>query len=177
MEEPLMSATTATPKSPLVIKKYPNRRLYNTETSAYITLDDLHQMVVEGRDFVVLDARTKEDLTRVTLTQIIFEMETNRGHNLLPLGFLRQVITFYGDNLGQLVPGYLDQAMSSFTQNQETMREYQSELLKNAQNAFDDYNPLRMLEQIGTQQMQFFEQAMQVFQPTEKSPRPKRKKG
>ena len=107
--------------SPVVIKKYANRRLYNTQTSSYVTLDHLAQMVKEGTEFEVHDARTGEDITRSVLTQIIFEEEA-KGQNLLPIRFLRQLIRFYGDSLQAFVPGYLDMSMESFTKNQEAMR-------------------------------------------------------
>src|SRR5438552_12608029 len=114
-----MSQTTETgpaaagDKAPVVVKKYANRRLYNTESSSYITLDNLAQMVRAGRDFVVYDAKTGEDITRSVLTQIIVE-EENKGRALLPTSFLRQLIGFYGDNLQSLVPRYLEQAMTLF---------------------------------------------------------------
>ena len=95
---------------PVVVKKYANRRLYNTATSSYVTLDDLATMIKEGGDFVVYDAKTGEDITRSVLTQIIVEQE-QKGQNLLPISFLRQLIGFYGDSMQFLVPGYLEQAM------------------------------------------------------------------
>lgn len=104
---------------PTVIKKYANRRLYDTGRSSYVTLDDLCIMVKEGRDFVVYDAKSGEDLTRAVLTQIIVEQEGKEGQNLLPIPFLRQLIGFYGDNVQNLVPNYLEQALESFSQNQE----------------------------------------------------------
>src|SRR6185436_20194619 len=96
---------------PTVIKKYANRRLYDTGRSSYVTLEDLCQMVKEGRDFVVYDAKTNEDLTHAVLTQIIVEQEGRGGQNLLPIPFLRQLIGFYGDNLQSLVPNYLEQSL------------------------------------------------------------------
>src|ERR1700753_2623041 len=96
-------------KPPVVIKKYANRRLYNTATSSYVTLDDLSAMVKEGGEFVVYDAKTGEDITRSVLTQIIVE-EEQKGQNLLPISFLRQLISFYGDSMQWLVPGFLGQA-------------------------------------------------------------------
>src|SRR5579862_8964296 len=102
---------------PVVVKKYANRRLYNTATSSYVTLDDLAKLVKEGGDFVVYDAKTGEDLTRSVLTQIIVEQEQKGGQNLLPIGFLRQLISFYGDSMQFLVPGYLEQAMIAFAKN------------------------------------------------------------
>src|SRR6202049_3686494 len=106
---------------PVVVKKYANRRLYNTATSSYVTLEDLAKLIKEGGDFVVHDAKTGEDLTRSVLTQIIVEQE-QKGQNLLPISFLRQLIGFYGDSMQFLVPGYLEQAMVAFGRNQEQMR-------------------------------------------------------
>src|SRR5574337_1851497 len=106
---------------PVVVKKYANRRLYNTESSSYITLDTLAEMVRGGRDFVVYDAKSGEDITRGVLTQIIVE-EENKGRALLPTSFLRQLIAFYGDSLQNLVPRYLEQAMASFARQQQEMR-------------------------------------------------------
>src|SRR5262249_33707608 len=110
-------------KAPITIKKYANRRLYNTATSSYVTLDHLCQMVKDGVDFVVFDAKSGEDITRSVLTQIIVE-EESKGQNLLPINFLRQLISFYGDNLQFLLPRYLEQSMESFALNQEQMRKY-----------------------------------------------------
>ena len=114
MTEDSGSATSA-----ITIKKYATRRLYNTATSSYVTLDHLCQMVKDGQDFVVFDAKTGEDITRQVLTQIIVEEEQKSGHNLLPIGFLRQLIGFYGNNLQWLVPRYLDASMQTVARNQE----------------------------------------------------------
>src|SRR6185437_6662475 len=113
-------AKTAAP-SPVVVKKYANRRLYNTESSSYITLDNLADMVRQGRDFVVYDAKTGEDITRGVLTQIIVE-EEGKGHNLLPTTFLRHLIGFYGGAMQGVVPGYLEHVMTAFAQQQEQVR-------------------------------------------------------
>src|SRR3546814_1872293 len=110
----------------MTIKKYANRRLYNTATSSYVTLDHLCQMVKDDVDFVVYDAKTGEDITRAVLTQIIVE-EENKGQTLLPINLLRQLIGFYGDNLQMVVPRYLETAMSTFADNQERMRSYMQE--------------------------------------------------
>ena len=109
------------PRPPVVVKKYANRRLYNTESSSYIALDNLADMVREGRDFVVYDARSGDDITRGVLTQIIVE-EESKGRALLPTTFLRQLIGFYGDSLGGIVPRYLEHAMSAIARQQEQMR-------------------------------------------------------
>src|ERR1700736_6914425 len=101
-------------RKPVVVKKYANRRLYNTATSSYVTLEDLATMIKQGGDFVVYDAKTGEELTRSVLTQIIVEQEQKGGQNLLPISFLRQLISLYGDSMQFLVPRYLEQAMVSF---------------------------------------------------------------
>ncbi|RJF85548.1 polyhydroxyalkanoate synthesis repressor PhaR [Sphingomonas cavernae] len=105
----------------VIIKKYANRRLYNTDTSSYITLDHLAQMTREGREFKVLDAKTEEDITHNVLTQIIME-EESRGQTMLPVNFLRQLISMYGDSMQAVVPGYLEASMESFRRNQEQFR-------------------------------------------------------
>jgi polyhydroxyalkanoate synthesis repressor PhaR len=122
IEGPAAAPDAPQPGQPVVVKKYANRRLYNTESSSYITLDNLAEMVRAGRDFVVYDARTGEDITRGVLTQIIVE-EENKGRALLPTAFLRQLIGFYGDSLGGMVPRYLEQTMALISRQQEQMRE------------------------------------------------------
>ena len=151
-------APDAGPKSaPVVIKKYANRRLYNTATSAYVTLDHLSQMVKDKVDFVVYDAKTGEDITRPVLTQIIVEEESKGGQTLLPIPFLRQLISFYGDSLQGVVPQYLEMSMTQFARNQEQMRSYM-------QNAFG-FNPFQQFESMGKQNMAMFEKAMRMFNP------------
>jgi polyhydroxyalkanoate synthesis repressor PhaR len=140
---------------PVVIKKYANRRLYNTQTSSYVTLDHLAQMVKEGTEFEVHDARTNDDITRSVLTQIIFEEEA-KGQNLLPIRFLRQLIRFYGDSLQAFVPGYLDLSMESFTKNQEAMRNRIAEAFGGGGQA---------IESMTRQNLAMFERAMQMFSP------------
>ncbi len=142
---------------PITIKKYANRRLYNTATSSYVTLDDLALMVKEGNDFVVYDAKSGDDITRAVLTQIIVEEEA-KGQNLLPIRFLRQLIAFYGDSLQSLVPRYLDHSMDSFAGNQDQMRTY-------LQSAFDGTFPFGSIEEMSKQNAAFFEQAMKMFSP------------
>ena len=141
---------------PVVIKKYANRRLYNMATSTYVTLEDLAKMIKEGGDFVVHDAKTGEDITRSVLTQIIVEQE-QKGQNLLPISFLRQLISFYGDSMQFLVPGYLEQAMVSFAKNQEQMRN----TLRNTFGLF----PFGQFEEMGKQNMALFEQALKMLSP------------
>src|ERR1700749_3674157 len=106
-------------KQSITIKKYANRRLYNTSTSTYVTLNDLAKMVKDGVEFNVYDAKSSEDLTRSVLTQIIVEEEGKAGQNLLPISFLRQLIGFYGDNMQWMVPKYLEQSMQTLSSNQE----------------------------------------------------------
>ena len=108
---------------PITIKKYANRRLYNTGTSTYVTLEDLATMVKAGENFVVFDAKSGEDITRSVLAQIIFEQENKEGQNLLPINFLRQLIRFYGDSMQMMVPRYLEVSLESFTKEQEKMRQ------------------------------------------------------
>lgn len=151
---------TAKKKSdePTVIKKYANRRLYDTGRSSYVTLEDLCEMVKEGHDFVVYDAKTGDDLTRSVLTQIIVDQESNEGQSLLPIGFLRQLIGFYGDNLGPLVPNYLEHTIQTFAKNQEELRQ---QINKSIEGMF----PVPNLEEINKQNMAMFENAMRMFRP------------
>ena len=115
-------------EEPITIKKYANRRLYNTGTSTYVTLEDLAAMVKNGEDFVVYDAKTNEDITRSVLTQIIFEQENKEGgQNLLPINFLRQLIRFYGDSMQMMVPRYLEVSIDSLTKEQEKFRQQVSQ--------------------------------------------------
>jgi polyhydroxyalkanoate synthesis repressor PhaR len=144
-----------TGEGPVVIKKYANRRLYNTQTSSYVTLDHLSQMVKDGTEFEVRDARTGEDITRSVLTQIIVE-EEGKGQNLLPIKFLRQLIRFYGDSLQAFVPGYLDLSMDSFAKNQEAMKSRVAEAFGGGSSA---------LEAMTRQNLQMFERAMKMFTP------------
>ncbi len=139
------------------IKKYANRRLYNTATSSYVTLDYLAQMVREGQDFTVEDAKTGEDITRSVLTQIIVEEEA-KGQNMLPINFLRQLISLYGDNLQFLVPRYLEQSMEAFGRNQEQMRSYMKE-------SFGGIFPFDRFQEMSKQNIAFFEQAMKMWSP------------
>lgn len=145
-------------QAPVTIKKYANRRLYNTATSSYVTLDHLCQMVKDGVDFQVFDAKTGEDITRSVLTQIIVEEEGKGGQNLLPISFLRQLIGFYGDNLQHLVPRYLEVSMQSFARNQEQFRSLM-------QNAWGPLFPFGRLDDVGKQNMAFFENAMKMWAP------------
>jgi polyhydroxyalkanoate synthesis repressor PhaR len=148
-------ADDKTKNEPVIIKKYANRRLYNTQTSSYVTLDHLAGMVKDGTEFEVQDARTGEDITRSVLTQIIFEEEA-KGQNLLPIKFLRQLIRFYGDSLQAFVPGYLDMSMESFTKNQGAMRDRIAEAMGGGN---------QMIENLTRQNLAMFERTMQMFSP------------
>ena len=141
---------------PVMVKKYANRRLYNTATSSYVTLEDLAKMIKEGGDFVVHDAKTNEDITRSVLTQIIVEQE-QKGQNLLPISFLRQLIGFYGDSMQFLVPGYLEQAMVSFARNQDQMRD----TLRATFGLF----PFGQFEEMSKQNIALYEQALKMLSP------------
>ncbi len=141
---------------PVIIKKYANRRLYNTDTSTYVTLEDLAEMVRAERDFVVYDAKTGEDLTHAVLTQIIVEQES-RGTNLLPIGFLRQLIRFYGDSMQKLVPSYLEFSLDSLTKQQEQYRRRFADVMGTA--AFD-----AVQEQV-RKNFETFERALGMFTP------------
>ena len=164
MSQPVRPETPETPAetpAPVVVKKYANRRLYNTESSSYITLDNLAQMIRAGRDFVVYDAKSGEDITRSVLTQIIVE-EESKGRALLPTGFLRQLISFYGDSLQTLVPRYLEQSMSLFARQQEQMR-------LAMQQSVGNFFPFNM-EEVGRQNMAIMERAMNLFAPFYRRP-------
>jgi polyhydroxyalkanoate synthesis repressor PhaR len=149
-------AETKTP-DPIKIKKYANRRLYNTATSKYVTLDDLSSMVKSGVEFVVVDAKSGDDITRSVLTQIIFE-EESKGQNLLPIKFLRQLIGFYGDSLQSMVPNYLEHSMNAFAQNEDSLRNQMKETM-------GGIFPFGQWEDLGKQNMAMFERAMQMFTP------------
>jgi polyhydroxyalkanoate synthesis repressor PhaR len=154
---------TTSGEKPVIVKKYANRRLYNTATSSYVTLEDLAKMIKKGGEFVVYDAKTGEDITRPVLTQIIVE-EEQKGQNLLPISFLRQLISFYGDSMQFLVPGYLEQAMLAFARNQEQMR-------KSLQDTFGMF-PFSQFEEMGKQNMALFERAFKMFSPYARGEKP-----
>ncbi len=158
MTEPTQLDTASLPatQTQVVVKKYANRRLYNTETSSYITLENLADMVRTGRDFVVYDARSGDDITRGVLTQIIVE-EENKGRALLPTNFLRQLIGFYGDSLGAVVPRYLEQTMSTIARQQEQMREAMSTTMGSLLPPG--------LEEMRRQNVAMMERAMSLFTP------------
>jgi polyhydroxyalkanoate synthesis repressor PhaR len=141
----------------VIIKKYANRRLYNTAASSYVTLEHLSEMVREGVDFVVLDAKTNDDITRSVLAQIIFEQES-RGQNLLPVSFLRRLIRFYGDQMQGFLPPYLEMSMESFSKAQEKVRE-------NMSRAFGATTPMAAFEEQAQRNMALFQQALQAWTP------------
>ncbi len=152
-----MSETTTKAAEPVTIKKYANRRLYNTGTSTYVTLEDLAAMVKKGEDFVVYDAKTGEEITRSVLTQIIFEQENKEGQNLLPIAFLRQLIRFYGDSMQMLVPRYLEVSIESLTREQEKFRNQMAQ-------AFGVGGFTSLEEQV-RRNMEMFERAFTMFAP------------
>ncbi len=154
-----MSKTKTDKSNPTIIKKYANRRLYDTGRSSYVTLDDLCEMVKEGHDFVVIDTRNGEDITRSVLTQIIVDQEST-DETLLPTNFLRTLIGFYGDNAQNMIPPYLEQAMSLFAQNQENI---QKQINKSfSENIFS--SPIN-LEELTRKNMELFENTMKMMPP------------
>ncbi len=142
---------------PTTIKKYANRRLYNTGTSTYVTLEDLAAMVKEGEDFLVYDAKTGDDITRSVLAQIIFEQENKAGQNLLPTTFLRQLIRFYGDSMQMVVPKYLEQSIDTLTREQEKFRKQIANTLSGT--------PFAPLEEQVRRNMELFQQTFSMFKP------------
>jgi polyhydroxyalkanoate synthesis repressor PhaR len=148
--------------SPITIKKYANRRLYNTASSAYVTLADLAKMVKTGEDFVVYDAKTNEEITRSVLAQIIFEQEGIEGQSLLPITFLRQLIRFYGDSVQALLPSYLEFSIDRFTGEQQKMREAAARAFGNGPFAGSSFGAL---EELTRKNLAAFTQALSVFSP------------
>ncbi|WP_454642315.1 polyhydroxyalkanoate synthesis repressor PhaR [Bradyrhizobium liaoningense] len=148
---------------PTTIKKYANRRLYNTGTSTYVTLEDLAAMVKDGEDFLVYDAKSGDDITRSVLAQIIFEQENKAGQNLLPTTFLRQLIRFYGDSMQMVVPKYLEQSIATLTQEQEKFRKQIANTLSGT--------PFAPLEEQVRRNMELFQQTFSMFKPFA-APRP-----
>jgi polyhydroxyalkanoate synthesis repressor PhaR len=155
----------ANDKQPTTIKKYANRRLYNTGTSAYVTLEDLAEMVKKGEDFVVYDAKTGEEITRSVLTQIIFEQEGKNGQSLLPIAFLRQLIRFYGDSIQMLVPSYLEFSIDKLTSDQHKFREQFEAALGTSPLAGPTRQMFGSLEEQTRKNMALFRQALTMFSP------------
>ncbi len=145
------------PRNATVIKKYANRRLYNTATSTYVTLEDLARMVKDGSDFIVYDAKSGEDITRTVLTQIIFEEENKGDNNLLPINFLRQLIRFYGDSMQGMVPGYLEFSLGNLMKEQDKVR-------KQMMDSFGG-DTFKTMEDAAKRNMQLFQDSLKMFTP------------
>jgi polyhydroxyalkanoate synthesis repressor PhaR len=146
----------------IVVKKYANRRLYDTGRSSYVTLDDLSEMIREGQEFVVQDAKTAEDITQSVLTQIIVEQEA-KGDAMLPQGFMKQLIQFYGDNIQSYIPDYLEQSMQNFVHHQEDLR---NQLDKSIETTMRPLNtPLNMMEEISKTNMEMMNNTIKAFSP------------
>ncbi len=145
-------------KTATVIKKYANRRLYNTATSTYVTLEDLAKMVKDGTDFIVYDAKSGEDITRSVLTQIIFEEENKDGNNLLPINFLRQLIRFYGDSMQGMVPNYLEFSMGNLMKDQDKLKQQMTDV-------FGGGDAMKLVEEAAKRNMQMFQDSMKMFTP------------
>ena len=144
------------PSEKIIIKKYANRRLYDTSASAYVTLEHLSELTRQGKEFTVQDAKTGEDLTRAVLAQIIFEQE-NKKEGVLPVSFLRQLIQFYGDNFQAMLPAYLELSMKTFNQQQEKWREYM--------NTTVGEDKAKAFEEQVRKNMSMFEDTMKFFAP------------
>ena len=151
---------------PVVIKKYANRRLYNTGTSTYVTLEDLADMVKKGEEFTVQDAKTGDDITHPVLTQIIFELENKDGQNMLPIPFLRQLISFYGDQMQMVVPSFLEQSMLAFSKEQERFREQMKGAIgKSPLDMMKIATPIKAIEEQARRNIELFQNAMRLFTP------------
>lgn len=151
---------------PVVIKKYANRRLYNTGTSTYVTLEDLAEMVKKGEEFTVQDAKSREDITHPVLTQIIFELENKDGQNMLPISFLRQLISYYGDQMQMIVPSFLEQSMIAFSKEQERFREQMKTAFgKTPMDVMKITTPIKAIEDQARRNIEMFQNAMRLFTP------------
>ncbi|MEP7452370.1 polyhydroxyalkanoate synthesis repressor PhaR [Phyllobacterium sp. SB3] len=150
----------------IIIKKYANRRLYNTGTSTYVTLEDLAGMVKRNEDFTVQDAKTSEDITHSVLTQIIFELENKDGQNMLPIPFLRQLIAYYGDQMQVVLPTFLEQSMSAFAKEQERMREQITTAFgKSPIDMMNVSTPIKLVEEQVRRNTEMLQHAMKMFTP------------
>ena len=150
----------------VVIKKYANRRLYNTGTSTYVTLEDLAEMVKKGEEFTVQDAKSGDDITHPVLTQIIFELENKDGQNMLPIPFLRQLISFYGDQMQQVVPSFLEQSMIAFAKEQERFRDQMKAAVgKTPIDMMKIAPPIKAIEEQARRNIEMFQNAMRLFTP------------
>ncbi|MBX3579028.1 MAG: polyhydroxyalkanoate synthesis repressor PhaR [Rhizobiaceae bacterium] len=151
---------------PVVIKKYANRRLYNTGTSTYVTLEDLAEMVKKGEEFTVQDAKTGDDITHPVLTQIIFELENKDGQNMLPIPFLRQLISFYGDQMQMIVPSFLEQSMIAFAKEQERFRaQVKATMGTSPVDMMKMSTPMKAIEEQTRRNIELFQNAMRMFTP------------
>ena len=151
---------------PIIIKKYANRRLYNTGTSTYVTLEDLAEMVKKGEDFTVQDAKTGDDITHSVLTQIIFELENKDGQNMLPIPFLRQLIAYYGDQMQMIVPSFLEQSMIAFSKEQERFREQMKGAFgKSPMDMMKMPSTMKAFEEQTRRNVEMFQNAMRMFTP------------
>jgi len=159
-----MAQSKTTANDVTIVKKYANRRLYDTGRSSYVTLDDLCEMVKEGHDFVVQDAKSGEDITRSVLTQIIVDQES-KGENLLPTNFLRNLISFYGDSVQAAVPNYLESTLDVFVKNQETLREQMNKSMESIRKMEGMFPGATNLEELNKQNMAMFEKTMSMFNP------------
>ena len=156
----------ASKDDPVVIKKYANRRLYNTGTSTYVTLEDLAEMVKKGEEFTVQDAKSGDDITHPVLTQIIFELENKEGQNMLPIPFLRQLIAFYGDQMQMIVPSFLEQSMIAFAKEQERFRDQmKSAIGKSPMDMMKIAAPIKAIEEQTRRNMEMFQNAIRMFTP------------
>ncbi|MBP1853061.1 polyhydroxyalkanoate synthesis repressor PhaR [Rhizobium halophytocola] len=149
----------------IIIKKYANRRLYNTGTSTYVTLDDLAKMVKKGEEFTVQDAKSGDDITHSVLTQIIFEQESKTGNTLLPISFLRQLISYYGDQMQMVVPSFLEHSMKAFTEQQSQMREQMTTAFGEMPMPKNLQMPMQLVEEQVKRNTEMFHQAMKMFSP------------
>lgn len=149
---------------PVVIRKYANRRLYNTGTSSYVTLEDLAEMVKRREDFVVQDAKSGEDITHSVLTQIIFELESRTGQNMLPISFLRELISFYGDQMQAILPRFLEQSMDAFSREQERIRQKMDHSLGgNSVDLFEMGFPMTRIEEQTRRNLEMFQDGVAMY--------------
>ncbi|MFV9876043.1 MAG: polyhydroxyalkanoate synthesis repressor PhaR [Rickettsiales endosymbiont of Dermacentor nuttalli] len=146
--------------TPIIIKKYSNRRLYNTHTSDYITLDDLHKLIKNNVEFVVQDAKTGDDLTHFTLTQLVLDRELKGNVNILPINFLKQILVLYDDNLHKILSYYLESSMQTFVENQNHFRQYMNQYFTNT---VESFFPLSLLETMTKNNLQIFTDSFQRF--------------
>jgi polyhydroxyalkanoate synthesis repressor PhaR len=164
-----MGRTRPKPGEPIIVKKYANRRLYDTWRSAYVTLADLNEMVKENIDFVVQDAKTGEDLTRSVLTQIVADQETKEGENLLPTSFLRRLISLYGENMHAIVPGYLEHSLEFLLDNQKQMLDQMDKQFAAQQERMEAMGGMfagpKVFQEMNRKNMEIFQNTMKAFTP------------